>query len=294
MKIRILIIVSLLFIVVSCNNNQKKSDAYGNFEAIEITISSLVNGKIEELNLSEGQTLAKDEIKGFIDTLDLFLKKEQLVAQKEAIKSKNSNITTQLDILKQQKKNLEIEKKRILKMFNEGAASQKQLDDISGNVDVIDKQILSVQTQYQSVFSEVESFQKQIEQIEFNINKCYIKSNINGIVLVKYAEQGEFAQIGRPLFKIADLSTMNIKVYISGDQLPKIKIGDRCKVYIDKNISENREYIGFINWISDNAEFTPKIIQTKKERVSLVYAVKISVKNDGLIKIGMPGEVLFN
>ncbi len=179
-------------------------------------------------------------------------------------------------------------------MFNEGAASQKQLDDISGNVDVIDKQILSVQTQYQSVFSEVESIQKQIEQIEFNINKCYIKSNINGIVLVKYAEQGEFAQIGRPLFKIADLPTMNLKVYISGDQLPKIKIGDRCKVYIDKNRSENREYIGSINWISDNAEFTPKIIQTKKERVSLVYAVKISVKNDGFIKIGMPGEIMFN
>jgi len=292
MKIKGLILITLLFIV-ACNSIKNKSDAYGNFEATEITISAQATGKIEVLKITEGDKLKKDEICGFIDTCDLFLKKEQLIAQKEAVKSKNINIGSQLDVLKQQKKNMEIDRSRILKMYKDGASTQKQLDDIGGSIDVINKQIIATETQFNSVFNEVLSLQKQIEQIELSISKSYIKSSIDGTILVKYAEQGEFTNFGRPLFKIADLNTMILKVYVSGDQLNKIKIGGKCKVFIDKNISDNKEYSGIINWISDNAEFTPKIIQTKKERVNLVYAVKVSVKNDGSIKIGMPGEVVF-
>jgi HlyD family secretion protein len=294
MKINSLIFILLITTLVSCKKHQNESDAYGNFEATEIVVSSQVNGKIEVLNINEGQVLKPSEKYGFIDTTDLYLKKMQLAAQKEAVKAKNSNIFSQLEVLKQQKKNLEVDLNRVTKMLKEGAATQKQYDDLSGNIEVIDKQVLAIQTQYQSIVNEVESIQKQVEQIESNIKKSYITVDYEGTVLVKYAEQGEFVTIGKPLFKMADLKKMILKVYVSGDQLSKIKIGAKCKVFVDKDNSENVEYTGVVAWVAENAEFTPKIIQTKKERVNLVYAVKIIVENDGTFKIGMPGEVMFN
>jgi len=293
MKNKYLIIALLAFIAISCNKNNEKSDAYGNFEATEVIISSQGTGKILSFDINEGKTLKLGETYGFVDTTDLFLKKEQLRVQKEAVSCKTNNITAQIEVLKQQKLNLEIDKTRIVKMNKDGAATQKQLDDINGGIDVVNKQIASIQTQNSSVFKEISGIEKQIEQLESSIKKSYFTTNNDGTVLVKYAELGEVTTVGKPLFKMADLSTMILKVYVSGDQLPKVKIGAKCEVLVDLNETENKKYDGIISWVADNAEFTPKIIQTKKERVNLVYAVKVLVKNDGTLKIGMPGEVNF-
>jgi HlyD family secretion protein len=293
MKNKYIMLVILAFAAVACNNNNDKSDAYGNFEATEVIVSSQANGKLLSLNITEGQVLKAGEIYGFVDTTDLFLKKQQLQAQKEAVSSKISNITAQIDVLKQQKQNLEIDKDRIVKMNKDGAATKKQLDDVIGAIDVINKQINSIQTQNNGVFNEITGIEKQVEQISTSIQKSYIRDETAGTVLVKYAEQGEITAFGKPLYKIANLNEMILKVYVSGDQLPKIKIGAKCEVMVDLNQTENKKYEGIISWVADNAEFTPKIIQTKKERVNLVYAVKVLVKNDGSLKIGMPGEVNF-
>lgn len=293
MKNKYLTLAVFALLAISCNKNNEKSDAYGNFEATEVIISSQGNGKILAFDIAEGKVLKSGETYGFVDTADLYLKKEQVVAQKEAVSCKTNNITAQIDVLKQQKQNLETDKARIAKMNKEGAATQKQLDDVNGGIDVINKQIASIQTQNSSVFKEIEGLEKQKEQLESSIQKCYFTSTNDGTVLVKYAEQGEVTAMGKPLFKIADLSTMILKVYVSGDQLPKVKIGAKCEVLVDLNEKENKKYEGIVSWVADNAEFTPKIIQTKKERVNLVYAVKVLVKNDGTLKIGMPGEVNF-
>ncbi len=293
MKNKYLMLALLAFTAVSCNNNNNKSDAYGNFEAIEVIVSSQANGKLLAFNIEEGQTLKMGESYGFVDTTDLFLKKQQLLAQKEAVSSKINNITAQIDVLKQQKQNLEIDKDRIVKMNKDGAATKKQVDDVIGGIDVINKQINSIQTQNSSVLNEIAGIEKQVEQIASSIKKSYIIDETGGTVLVKYVEQGEVTAFGKPLYKVANLNNMILKVYVSGDQLPQLKIGAKCKVLVDKNEKENKSYEGAISWVADNAEFTPKIIQTKKERVNLVYAVKVIVKNDGTLKIGMPGEVVF-
>lgn len=293
MKYKYLGLALIAFAAISCNKNGEKSDAYGNFEATEIIVSSQGTGKILAFDISEGKTLKAGEIYGFVDTTDLYLKKEQILAQKEAVSTKTANITAQIDVLKQQKLNLETDKGRIVKMNKEGAATQKQLDDINGGIDVINKQIASIQTQNSSVLKEISTLDKQLEQLESSLQKCYFSTTSDGTVLVKYAEQGEITNMGKALFKMADLSTMILKVYVSGDQLPKVKIGTKCEVLVDLNDTENKKYEGIVSWVADNAEFTPKIIQTKKERVNLVYAVKVLVKNDGTLKIGMPGEVNF-
>ncbi|MFZ4401071.1 MAG: HlyD family secretion protein [Bacteroidales bacterium] len=287
------ILVLLGLTIIACNSNKDKSDAYGNFEATEIIVSSQANGKLISFDIIEGQKLEDGKMYGFVDTTELFLKKQQLLAQKEAVSSKITNITAQIEVLHQQKKNLEIDKERIVKMNKDGAATKKQLDDVVGGIDVINKQINAIQTQNSSVLNEISGMQKQIEQIASSIRKSYIYDETAGTVLVKYAEQGEITTFGKPLYKIANLKDMILKVYVSGDQLPNLKIGAKCKVLVDKNEKENKSYEGIISWVADNAEFTPKIIQTKKERVNLVYAVKVMVKNDGSLKIGMPGEMVF-
>jgi len=287
------IILGIAIILTSCTSNNGKSDAYGTFESEEITISAEANGKIIKLDIDEGQVLSADTVIGLIDTTDLVLKKEQIIAQREAIATKVQNIISQIEVQKQQKQNLLIEKKRIEKLLKDNAATTKQLDDINGAIDVIDKQIESIETQNSAVLNELKGYDKQIEQINSSIKKSYIKNPVKATVLTKYAQPNEYAIIGKALFKIADLSKMYLRVYVSGNQLTDIKIGQKVQVLIDSNEKENKTLTGTISWISQNAEFTPKIIQTKEERVNLVYAVKILVLNDGTLKIGMPGEANF-
>lgn len=287
-----LFIVILLFLS-ACYSQKGDSDAYGTFEATEITISSEVPGKILSISAEEGSLVKMGQLTIVIDTTDWLLKKSQLEAQKLSIASRYPNVASQIAVFQQQIQNLLIEKQRIENLIKDGAATMKQLDDINGNIDLVKKQILSVETQNTSVAGDLTNISKQIEQIEANFKRCFVKSPITGIILDKYVEVGELASPGKPLYKIADLSVLYLRVYVSGAQLPLIKLGDKTEVYIDKNKYENTKLEGEICWISSLAEFTPKIIQTKEERVNLVYAVKIRVVNDGTLKIGMPGEVKF-
>ncbi len=275
--------------LISCNNNDK-ADGYGNFEAVEITVSAENNGKLNQFSVEEGQTIKKGEIVGVIDTIPLALKKEQLLVSKSIISSKSSGVLSQISVLKAQLKTTKISQNRIQNLIKENAATQQQLDAINGKIDVINQQIRSVEIQNAPVVNELKNIDVQISQLEDQLQKSIIKNPINGTVLVKYAEPNEITSFGKPLYKIADLSTMQLKVYISENQLASIKIGQKVTAKIDSN-KDLKKYDGIISWISSEAEFTPKIIQTKEERVNLVYAVKIDVKNDGSLKVGMPAEM---
>lgn len=287
------IIFILAVVLASCSGNENLSDAYGNFESDDVVVSAEANGQLMVLNIQEGQRIEEGKVVGFVDSTDLTLKKQQLLAQKKAVASKIENIRAQIEVQEQQKKNLLVDKARIEKMLKDGAATQKQLDDINGKIDLVNAQISSINTQNISVQSEMEVIKTQIAQVEEGIKKCRIVNPVKGTVLEKYAEEGEITAFGKPVYKIADLDVLNLKVYVSGDQLPHIKLGQQVEVLIDDTKKENRKLTGVVSWISANAEFTPKIIQTKEERVNMVYAVKIRVKNDGSLKIGMPGEANF-
>ena len=286
-------ILFLLAGAVACNNNGNRSDAYGNFEATEVMVSALAQGELLSLNLEEGDQLEKGHIVGLVDTTDLWLKKEQLLKSIAAVETRLVTIKAQMDVQQQQKKNMLVDKKRLENLFNDGAATKKQMDDINGAIDLVDAQITATKSQQQQVEAEIQTIYTQIDQVCEAIDRCFVANPVTGTVLVKYAEAGEVATPAKPLYKIADLSMMKLKVYVSGDQLPHIRIGQKVEVQIDKTKKENTSLDGTVSWISSTSEFTPKTIQTKEERVNLVYAVKIAVPNDGSIKIGMPGEVNF-
>ena len=280
----------LAMFIISCNKNNEKADAYGNFEATEITVSSESNGKIEFLNLEEGDVVEKGKTVGLIDTLQLYYTKMQLIASQKTVSSKSGNVLSQKQVLQEQLKTAKIEQTRIKNMFSENAATKRQVDEINGKVKVIEEQIKGVGTQNAPIKNEANSFSVQIEKINDQIKKCNLVNPIKGTVLTKYTEPNEVTTFGKPLYKIANLEEMNLRVYISETQLSSIKIGQQVKVKID-DFEQTKEYTGKIIWISSQAEFTPKIIQTKEERANLVYAVKIRVKNDGSLKIGMPAEI---
>ena len=287
--------VYLIFpiLLVACSGNNNKSDAYGNFEAKEIIISAETQGKIIEFKAEEGQNLEKGQIVGIIDTIPMSIQKEQMLAQKQAVASKITSIKAQIDVQEEQKLILGTEKDRIEKLYKDNAATQQQFDDMNGKYDVLEKQIAVTKTQIASVSKEIKVIDSQIKLLDEQISRAIIKNPIDGILLEKYLEENEIAVPGKALYKVAGLDEIELRVYVSGSQLPSVQNGQKVKVYIDKDEDTNQEYEGIVFWISDQAEFTPKIIQTKEERVNMVYAVKIRVKNDGKIKIGMPGEVVF-
>ena len=277
-------------ILISCNKNSEKADAYGNFEATEITVSSESNGKIEFLNVEEGAQLKKGSLVGLIDTLQLHYNREQLKASIETVQSKSASVLSQINVLNEQLKTAKIEQTRIQNMYAENAATKRQIDEIDGKVKVIEKQISSVQTQNAPILNEIKSIKVQIEKLDDQIKKSKITNPVDGTVLTKYAEPSEITAFGKPLYKIANLNEMELRVYVTETQLAQIKIGQKVTVAIDAD-NDTKKYEGNITWISAQAEFTPKVIQTKEERANLVYAVKVAVKNDGSLKIGMPAEV---
>ncbi len=293
MKYNYLILI-LALLVFGCVPTEEKSDAFGNFESETLIVSSESAGKILQLNIEKGQKIEANFISAIIDTTQIKLKLLQADAQKAAVRSRKQSIQTQIEVFEEQKKNIEVNKSRILKMMKDGATTQKQLDDINGQIRVIDKQVLNIKTQFIAIAKEQEVIDAQKELLIDQLNRCSIKSPVAGLILETYVEQGELTAPGKPLFKIADLNELELKVYVSGAQLPSVKLGQTVDVLIDKTESENQTLSGTVTWISSEAEFTPKIIQTKEERVKLVYAVKVTVKNDGTLKIGMPGEVNFN
>ncbi len=284
----------LLLTAVSCNNNSKQADAYGNFEAREIIVSAQGNGQIMQLDIEEGRSLKTGDVAGVIDTSTLHLNKKQLAAQYAATQAQFAILKAQAEVQEQQITNLNKDLARVGNMMKDGAATQKQLDDVQGAIDMAKKQIKAIESQKSALREQLQAVNAQIAQIDNSISKCVITSPQNGTVLVKYAEAGEVTTLGRPIFKIGDVNEMKLKAYVSETQLAGIQLGQKVTVSFDVDKGEMSNTEGEIIWISDKAEFTPKIIQTREERVNLVYAVKILVHNDGSIKIGMPGEVKFN
>ncbi|PKQ65257.1 hypothetical protein BZG01_13460 [Labilibaculum manganireducens] len=291
MKLTTIIGAAILFFAFGCNQNEADSDAFGNFEATEYMISAENSGKILALDVNEGDVFSEAKQVGIIDTTQLYLQREQLKAQKSAVASGVKNILSRIAVYQEQISILEKDKSRIDKMFADGAATSKDVDDVNGGVLLAQKQIQAVKTENAKVLGELESFDRRIESLNDLIEKSKIYVPETATVLEKYHEAYEMVNAGTPLFKLADLSTLDLRVYISGDQLSEVKIGQEVKVLIDKNKEENEILQGKVIWISSQSEFTPKIIQTKKERVKLVYAVKVKVVNDGRLKIGMPGEI---
>ena len=278
-------------LIWSCNANNDKADAYGNFESEEILVSAKNNGVLEAFRMEEGMQLKQNQTVGYIDTSHLHLQKLQQKKKMNALKSQFASLDAQIDVQEQQLRNLLIEKDRIERLLRDEAATQQQFDQIDGQVKVARKQIKASQAKYGSLHSEMEVLEQQIALTDLQIRDAEIVNPVKGVVLEKYAEENEMVMAGHHLYKIADLSTMDLRVYVSGAQLSGIKIGQQVKVFIDENKHELSEMEGTVSWIAHSAEFTPKIIQTREERVDLVYAVIVKVKNDGRLKIGMPGEI---
>lgn len=287
---KIITLISLTTLLLSCDRNGDRADGYGNFEATETVISAEANGKLLFFNVEEGDILQENVIVGVVDTVQLSLKKDQLLASKNTIFSKSRNVLSQREVLMEQLKIARTDQDRFENLIADNAATQKQLDDINGHIDVLKQQMKSVETQNAPIVNEVKGIEVQIQQIEDQIEKSIIANPIKGTVLVKYSEPNEITSFGRPLYKIANLDVMDLRVYMSETQLANVKVGQEVTVKID-DAKDMKSYSGTISWISDSAEFTPKIIQTKEERVNLVYAVKVRVKNDGSLKIGMPAEM---
>ena len=300
-----------MIILTACNRNGNKFDATGTFEADEVIVSASANGKILSLNINEGSRIAKDSVVGLVDPTDLSLQKQQVQASIAALNEKTSDAAPQIKMLQDQLKvqqtqldNLLHEKARIENLLKEDAATKKQLDDINFQIESAKKQMnvtqqqINVQrnnvaTQNRGILSEGKPLQKKAQQLQAQLDRTNIRNPVDGTVITKYAETGEITSSGKPLYKIADLSTLNLRAYVTGDQLPQIKLGQQVTVFVDSGANNYRKLAGTITWVSDKAEFTPKTIQTKDERANLVYAMKVRVKNDGYLKMGMYGEVRF-
>lgn len=284
----------ILLLLNSCQTGDKRADAYGNFESDEITISSEVNGKLLIFTIKEGAHVSRNETVGLVDTLQLYLQKRSLQASIQALKSKTTDVQSELDVWEGKKKNLEREHKRAKNLLENDAATQQQVDDLRGELEVVNRQSRATEIRLKKsnagILSEIKPLEWRIRQIEDQILKSKLINPVEGTVLAKYVEQNEVVNFGRPLYKIADMDRVYLRAYLSETQLHAVKLGQRVKVAIDAG-DEMKEFPGTVTWISEVAEFTPKVIQTKEERVNLVYAMKIFVENDGSIKLGMPGEV---
>lgn len=290
--------VALWLVLGACTSQEEQYDASGIFETTEVIVSAKGTGELQSFQVEEGQAVRQGEVLGWIDTLQLSLKDRQLAASLLATESKRLDEKRQVAHLRQQIENLQREKERFTTLLNAKATTAKQVDDIDYQIKVLQNQLVATQEQINSSNSSLsrqsESIQAQRAQMEDQIRNAMISSPITGTVLTKYAEQGEFAVPGKALFKVADVSQMKLRAYITADQLTQLQIGQAVAVYADRGITDRKRYVGQVVWIADKAEFTPKTIQTRNERANLVYAVKIAVENDGFIKRGMYGEVRFN
>ena len=283
--------IALALISSACNRNGELADAYGSFEVDEVLISAQLPGELVLYSIEEGAMLEKGKVVAMTDTTSLYLSKLELRANKSAISAQYANVKSQIDVLNDELANLEREHKRVKNLIAAGAATSKQLDDLEGNINVVESKILNVRTQNASILAQIDAIDAKMAQLNEQIRKSIIVNPIDGIVLAKLAEKNEYTAPGKPLYKIADPDNIFIRVFISEDQLSSIELGKVYTVKIDGPENNMISYEATVSWVSSEAEFTPKTVQTKKDRVDLVYAVKLRVKNDGKIKIGMPGEL---
>ncbi len=288
-----LLVLAMIVLITSCNGGDKQADAFGNFETIDVLVSSEVPGKIIDFSVIEGDQISENQILCYIDSTTYSIQKRKLTASQKAINAKQQQVVTSVDVLKTQLSVYNKELNRVTQMHKNGAATPKQIDDIRGQMDIVQMKIKNARTQLSAIEAEKDMLAAQIAEVNDLLKKCIIQSPQSGIILQKFAEKGEITAPGKPLLKVGDLTNMYLKAYVSGVQLAAIKIGQKVNVLFDKDKDNNQQIPGEITWISSRAEFTPKIIQTKEERVDQVYAIKVNIKNDGRVKIGMPGEVIF-
>ena len=285
----------LILLFAACTSNFNNYDASGMFESTEVIVSAETNGKILTLDIMEGQKIEPMQMLGIVDTTQLYLQKIQLLQSKKQSNARKQDVAIQLAALEEQLAYQQREKNRMEKLIEAKAGNTKLLDDINAQIAIIEKQITAtkenLEKNNQVVTDNTGLIDAQIDAINDQLAKAYIKSSIAGTVLVKYAEAGEVTAMGRPLFKLADLEHLYLRAYVTSSQLTQIQLNQQVTVYSDFGEKERRAYDGIITWISSEAEFTPKTIQTKDERANLVYAIKILVKNDGYLKIGMYGDV---
>lgn len=281
----------------ACNDGAESFDASGTFEADEVIVSATATGILEDLSIQEGMVVEKDQLLGWVDSTQLFLKKKQLLAQIDAILSRRPHIATQLASFRVQLETAEREKRRLENLFKADAATRKQVDDALAQVAVIKRQMdaqrSSLDVSSQALVSETLPLSAQVEQLDDQLYRSRIINPVRGTILAQYAEAHELVTVGKPLYKVADITALDLRAYITGNQLPLIKLNQPVKVFSDNGADGYKEYPGTITWISSSAEFTPKTIQTREERADLVYAITVRVQNDGYLKIGMYGEVKF-
>ena len=289
---RTLLISSLILILGACSNDKNKPDAYGNFETDEVIVSSENNGKILMTAFEEGAKVNKGAVMAIVDTVNLVLQRNQLMVQRESILAQKAGLYAQIAVTEQQITNIRKDQVRIKQMLTDGAATPKQIDDIDGQIAIAEKQKKAYQAQITAIEQNSNAVEAQIPVLSDRIGTAVVKAPISGVILEKYTQTGELATPGKPLYKMANIDSLILRVYISGPQLSQIKIGKQVKVMIDVN-EGMKEIAGRVEWVSPEAEFTPKIIQTREERVKLVYAAKVRVPNDGSLKLGMPGEIKF-
>lgn len=292
---RILVYAGCWMLMMACGANDNPYDASGIFEATEVVVSAETNGAVKRLRLQEGDVLTEGQCVGFVDTVQLYLKQQMLEANLQAIRSRVTDVDKQVAATREQMVKAEKERDRFQSLLEQNAGTQKQVDDMESQLAVLrrqlDAQLSAMSSGNQAIYAEQMAVEAQLGQVKDWLEKSYIRTPVAGTVLEKYVEQGELTAVGRPLFKVANLETLYLRAYLTADQITRVRLGQDVKVYADFGEKDRRVYEGHLVWISGEAEFTPKTIQTRDERANLVYAVKISVRNDRYLKIGMYGEV---
>lgn len=295
---RLMIMAAGLAMLAGCGNKEKEYDATGVFEATETTVAAEQSGALMAFDVSEGDVLPFGKEVGLIDTTQIWLKIQQARATKGVYQSQKPDMEAQIAATRQQLAKAKQDQQRYKELVADGAAPSKMLDDANSQVQVLQKQldaqISTLSTQLSTLDSQLSTVDVQESQLQDQLRKCHITTPTTGTVLEKYVERGEFVAVGKPLFKIADTQRMFIRAYVTSAQLKDIKVGQKAKVYADYGDGQKKEYDGTVSWISGKSEFTPKTILTDDERADLVYALKVAIKNDGYVKIGMYGEVKFN
>lgn len=295
MKMKNFLIATLAAAMLVACNSGTTYDATGLFEATTVTISAEASGKILSLDIEEGDTLAKHDLVGTIDTVALVLQRKQLQSQMASLESSRPDIARQIESLRQQIAQQRTECERVSNLLKDGAATRKQADDADALLKILTGQLEAMLSTLNknttSINENAMSVNYQIEQINDQINKCRIMAPIAGTVLTKYAEAKEYATTGRQLFRMANMNEVYLRAYFTSTQLSSLRLGQQVTVVADFGGDRQYEYPGEISWIAEESEFTPKSIQTNDSRADLVYAVKITVKNDGRLKLGMYGGV---
>ena len=290
-----IVYIAAVVLAASCGT-EAEFDAQGTFEATEVVVSSEATGRILNFEVEEGMAVEANKMVGAIDSVQLHLQRKQLVAQQSALLGSRPDVKKQVAALREQIAKQNEELRRVENMLKDGAATKKQKDDIEAQIKILERQLdatlSTLDKNTSTINNNSAALEAQIAALDDRISKCRVISPVGGIVLVKYAEAGELASVGKPLMKIADLDNIYLRAYFTSDQLAKVNLGDEVKVVADFGGEERYDYTGRVAWISSESEFTPKTIQTKDSRANLVYAVKIAVENDGRLKIGLAGEVV--